>query len=265
MRHNAGRLSKKREKLLDKIGFVWDAGEYLPPNIVKGKRRQARSAASKRKRIKKSRRTETQKLFSVGTFVMKYFDGDGWFLGEITSNTAGYRVVYEDGDREFYALDSERLMEMVDDARDVTADELLLDQDADEEDDTETEENYDDSEAEEENETEEEKEEEDDLFSRETFEGKEKEVEGELFATPDVKDEDSDEESDEEYASALEEEAEEENEEDELFPESDGDEEEVEMKEEEEEEQQPPQPALKQSRFSLLQNRVYSFFGSKTK
>jgi len=32
------------EKKLDKIGFVWDAEEYLPPNILKGKRRQARSA-----------------------------------------------------------------------------------------------------------------------------------------------------------------------------------------------------------------------------
>ena len=229
-------MSEERQNLLDEIGFVWNVEEY-----------KERSAAGARKRIKKSR-PETQELFSVGTLVLKYFDGDGWFLGEISSNTTGYRVLYEDGDREFYALDSEQLMEMVDDARDMTADELLLDPDADEDDDAEI---YDDN-----NDDDEKEEKEDGLFSNEPLEGKEKEVEDERFATPGVKDE----ESFEEYSSALEEEEGAEKKEDEILSESEGDEEETDT----EEKEQHPKPAPRESRFSLFQDRVYSFFGSKT-
>ena len=222
------------------------------------RRRRDRSVAGARKRFKKSG-PETPELFSVGTLVLKYFDGDGWFLGEITSNTAAYSVVYEDGDREFYTLDSEQLVEMVDNARDVTADEILLDPDADESDDTETEKNYADSELEEEFEAEEV---EDDLFAtRERLEEEKKEAEDALFATPNVEDKDTDEQTDEEYNSAMEEAEEAEKEEDELLSESDGNEEEGDTKEE----NQRPQSLPKQSKFSLFQDRLYSFFGSKTK
>ena len=230
-------------------------------NALEAHRRKARSVADARKRIRKSH-PETEELFSVGTFVLKYFDGDGWFLGEITSNTAAYSVVYEDGDREFYTLDSEQLIKMVDDARDVTADEILLDPDADEDDDTETEENYEDSELEEESEAEE-----DDLFARETLEEEKEEAEDALFATPNVEDKNTDEQTDEEYNSAMEEAEEADKEDDEIWSIigsgrlSDGNEEEGDTKNE----KQHTQPTPKQSKFSLFQDRVYSFFGSKTK
>jgi hypothetical protein len=69
----------------------------------------------------------------VGTLVMKYFGDDGWWLGEVASNDGNYRIVYEDEDEEVYSLDSESIPWMVDAARDVAADEILLDPDADEE------------------------------------------------------------------------------------------------------------------------------------
>jgi hypothetical protein len=111
--HHQNSMSKDRLRKLEEVGFVWHA-EGLKTSRSTASRKLNQRIASARGRGRKRRRTipprddestETEiderrkrkkrEKFEVGTFVMKYFGEDGWFLGEIASNSGGYRVVYE--------------------------------------------------------------------------------------------------------------------------------------------------------------------------
>lgn len=52
-------------------------------------------------------------VYECGTAVRKYFPGHGWFDGKIVANDGDYEVLYSDGDRETFELDSIELHAMV--------------------------------------------------------------------------------------------------------------------------------------------------------
>jgi hypothetical protein len=127
--YKCGTIPIHRIQKLEELGFVWKMIRGPQSTTEKAKRRRTTSTAwlceddDARKPPAKRRRTtsteaaeeyEAEEIisksllgtYSAGTKVKKFFEGHGWFLGEIVSIFEDWcQVRYEDGDDENYLLD----------------------------------------------------------------------------------------------------------------------------------------------------------------
>lgn len=96
-----------------------------PHHASDGDKNPGDNALKKKRRVKSSASSCSRRPYAIGTFVKKHFPGHGWFIGEIVSNHGFYDVVYEDGDDEGFSTADSEMDCIVEEARSMTADELL--------------------------------------------------------------------------------------------------------------------------------------------